>query len=493
MARNRTIRHTIWKDTKFGTLTQSSRLAYLALHNFSDDKGYLVNDPLCLKLQCLPFDEINMDSILTELTQADLIRINNGIIKLTDFEKNQRVNRPTPSYLYMDYQGLPLPVTSDEPIKTSPKSSPCDSVLTHDDGAKPVENTAKPCDSVSLATNDYINIDNNDFSILNPCSMTTHGGLTESPPPLYNSNNIVLEYKKDNIIQSKKEFQIEQSEPATELGVMQDDTGVAIPDGDCNGFENQSTSVLFDTANRFDFLWQNYPKKIGKKRAFRNFEKTVKNESDFALICKCLGNYLATIERDQIPHKFMIHGGNWFSRWDDFDEIDKKISKKLDKKDSMKARVKHRLLPHLSDKIVDNLLIESGEIASSEIDTETADKDHDERVLSMLDIVMDTYAELGKTYENHEPMVESLVTKLSKSKFKVDRVKSLLDKHVSQSHYPPTMYSIISLAKEDNKNNGIMYKKPTTRPEERLSQDKFRAFIQKSKQTLANAGAISAT
>lgn len=86
-------------------------------------------------------------------------------------------------------------------------------------------------------------------------------------------------------------------------------------------------TIAADAANDFDFekLWNLYPRKLGKRGAFRHFKATVKNENDWNDINKALKNYLIYCEDKEI--QFIKHGSTWFYNWQDWIFYEEKNNK----------------------------------------------------------------------------------------------------------------------------------------------------------------------
>ena len=97
---------------------------------------------------------------------------------------------------------------------------------------------------------------------------------------------------------------------------------------------------------QFEEIWKLYPRKKGKKDAKRYFNASIKSDKDNEDIRIALNNYLADIERNKTPEKYIQHGSKWFNNWYDWletnsDKTDqtsiipestlKTIKKKLDK------------------------------------------------------------------------------------------------------------------------------------------------------------------
>lgn len=70
----------------------------------------------------------------------------------------------------------------------------------------------------------------------------------------------------------------------------------------------------------FDSIWEQYPKKDGKKEALRHFTATVKTEQDMIDIQTALDNYKKQVEGTD--KKYIKNGSTWFNNWQDFIETD---------------------------------------------------------------------------------------------------------------------------------------------------------------------------
>ncbi len=99
MARYRRIKPEFWEDTTMASIPISSRYLFIALLNFSDDEGFLKNDHMWIKHRCLPYDDVNIPELLKPLFEKNRIELKNGIIKIKNFLKHQKINRPQPSDL----------------------------------------------------------------------------------------------------------------------------------------------------------------------------------------------------------------------------------------------------------------------------------------------------------------------------------------------------------------------------------------------------------
>ena len=76
--------------------------------------------------------------------------------------------------------------------------------------------------------------------------------------------------------------------------------------------------LLTNQITSFNIMWNKYPKRLGKKQAFKHYSASVKSKEDFENINTALNNYLKQIEKDSIQDKFIRHGSTWFNNWQDY-------------------------------------------------------------------------------------------------------------------------------------------------------------------------------
>ena len=65
----------------------------------------------------------------------------------------------------------------------------------------------------------------------------------------------------------------------------------------------------------FEFLWNLYPNKDGKKAALKHFHASVKSPQDSADIQAALANYL---ESEKVKNGYIKNGSTWFNNWRDW-------------------------------------------------------------------------------------------------------------------------------------------------------------------------------
>lgn len=80
MARMRYVKPEFWTDSRMVQLSRDARLLYIGTWNFAlCDKGHLEDDPLRLKLQIFPMDDVDVAALLGELMAAGrIVRVTDG-------------------------------------------------------------------------------------------------------------------------------------------------------------------------------------------------------------------------------------------------------------------------------------------------------------------------------------------------------------------------------------------------------------------------------
>jgi hypothetical protein len=94
------IKPEFWEDTKVAKLSFQARLLYIAIWNIADDEGYLPNDAKWIRNKAFHYDQkVKIDKLITELTQNQMLILQNGIFKVRQFLVHQKIKKPTPSKL----------------------------------------------------------------------------------------------------------------------------------------------------------------------------------------------------------------------------------------------------------------------------------------------------------------------------------------------------------------------------------------------------------
>lgn len=103
MARIRTIKPEFWTDEKIVLLPYEARLLFIGIWNFADDYGFFWDEPTRIKMQVLPNDDVDVETLLDMLVSADLLNVyvsdNNEkrAYRVKHFEDHQKVDHPAKS------------------------------------------------------------------------------------------------------------------------------------------------------------------------------------------------------------------------------------------------------------------------------------------------------------------------------------------------------------------------------------------------------------
>lgn len=102
MARMRTVKPEFWTDSRMVALPMEARLFFIGLWNFADDAGLLEDDPLAIKMQVFPGDDIDILPLIEGLISKGRIHratATDGtrLLVIRRFVRHQNPNRPTPS------------------------------------------------------------------------------------------------------------------------------------------------------------------------------------------------------------------------------------------------------------------------------------------------------------------------------------------------------------------------------------------------------------
>jgi len=98
--RIRTVKPEFWTDELISELSIQARLLFIALWNVADDEGNFYYSLKQLKIQTLPYDDIDINQLLYELTNKQLIlpykEGSKVYFNIKNFKKHQKINRPSP-------------------------------------------------------------------------------------------------------------------------------------------------------------------------------------------------------------------------------------------------------------------------------------------------------------------------------------------------------------------------------------------------------------
>lgn len=94
----------------------------------------------------------------------------------------------------------------------------------------------------------------------------------------------------------------------------------------------------FDASRHFETAWNNYPKRIGKKQAFKHYKQSVKSLGDVSRCAAALETYKKS---DEVRRGFIKHGSTWFNCWEDY--VNSEPPKPI--KESRESKLKRNVCP----------------------------------------------------------------------------------------------------------------------------------------------------
>ena len=93
--RIRTIKPEFFKHDRLAELKPLTRLLFISLWCLADRRGRLEDRPKRIKVECLPYDDCDIDALLWELHNAGFIVRYEAesipVIEIESFEKHQRI------------------------------------------------------------------------------------------------------------------------------------------------------------------------------------------------------------------------------------------------------------------------------------------------------------------------------------------------------------------------------------------------------------------
>jgi len=124
MARIRSIKPEFWTDEKIVQLPYEARLMFIGLWNFCDDGGFLWDEPRRIKMQIMPDDDVDAESIIDLLSVVGLIDIYENsdgkrFLAIKHFADHQKVDHPVPSKIIReDSRKVSIPSSARRMIAT---------------------------------------------------------------------------------------------------------------------------------------------------------------------------------------------------------------------------------------------------------------------------------------------------------------------------------------------------------------------------------------
>lgn len=83
--------------------------------------------------------------------------------------------------------------------------------------------------------------------------------------------------------------------------------------------EKNNKPSIQELTDRFNFLWNIYPNKKGKEKAFKSYQKAIKDGVTDEVIKQGIEKYNQEIQIKQTDKQYIAHGSTWFNsrRWED--------------------------------------------------------------------------------------------------------------------------------------------------------------------------------
>ena len=90
-------------------------------------------------------------------------------------------------------------------------------------------------------------------------------------------------------------------------------------DKDIDNNNDQNAQKKETYAEAFDKLWESYPRKIGKKRAFEAYKRAIKSGTTDEVIADGIERYRQYVESRKFEEKYIKQGSTWFAGecWND--------------------------------------------------------------------------------------------------------------------------------------------------------------------------------
>lgn len=136
-----------------------------------------------------------------------------------------------------------------------------------------------------------------------------------------------IDYEKlTNVVKSAKNVEISDS---VKSDYREGQNGLSIvsnrTDNTNNNYNNKH-NIKEINKESFERLWSLYPNKKGKDKAYKSFEKALKDGVAVETIENGINQYLAFIKKSKIEPQFIKHGSTWFNQrcWEDEYDIPKK-------------------------------------------------------------------------------------------------------------------------------------------------------------------------
>lgn len=88
----------------------------------------------------------------------------------------------------------------------------------------------------------------------------------------------------------------------------------------------EKTADGIEIESEFEILWFKYPRRDGRKEAYKHFRASVTNQAQLAAITKALQNYIQHLSISKTDAKYIKKGSTWFNNWNDWENYEEPVS-----------------------------------------------------------------------------------------------------------------------------------------------------------------------
>lgn len=160
-------------------------------------------------------------------------------------------------------------------------------------------------------------------------------------------NRYIIATKERKIVELKNEYLLTKEVNRSNISVIHGvnevnhghSTQSKVKESKVKESKRDVGSPIDEQESDFDLLWNLYPKKTGKKEAFRHYKKAIKTGVTNKEIQDGIVNYLKYIEFDNTPIQYVKAGSTYFDSeaWtDQYDFTPRKHNNKMSKRNSRK-------------------------------------------------------------------------------------------------------------------------------------------------------------
>ena len=91
----------------------------------------------------------------------------------------------------------------------------------------------------------------------------------------------------------------------------------------------------------FEALWEKYPRRVGKKQAYKHFQNSIKGEEGFKNCEKALDNYLNS---ERVFKGYVQNGSTWFNNWEDWIDYKEEVCPKCKNRGKYQASTGYEII-----------------------------------------------------------------------------------------------------------------------------------------------------